>query len=99
MATEKANKIFDAFQRYARNGDRLLIRGFRRKDVEESIDQFNLDNNRQLRFYKAMVRRVEELKEEEKKREKWVERLIVFILGIALTLITQWLSGVLKLTP
>ena len=101
MPTEKAKKIADAFQKYVRIDEIsdksiiAVIKGFNRKDIEETMDQYLLNDD--LRFYKAMARRSQELKENEARNHEWKKIFVGFILGIAVTLITQWLLRILEL--
>lgn len=67
MPTEKAIKIANAFTKYAKGGDKSLIIGFSREDIEATLLQYHLD--RGWAHYIAMERRIEELKEEKNRIE------------------------------
>ena len=90
MLDEKAIKITNAFTKYVETGDKTMIGGFNRQEIEFTVGQYHSDKG--WSHYEAMGKRIQELKEEELyktfRKDKWKDRIVGFILGIVATIIT-----------
>src|SRR4030043_1744528 len=64
MISKEATEIANAFTKYAKTGDRSLIEKYTRKQIEMTLLQYHMDSG--WPHYKAMEKRMEEIKEEEK---------------------------------
>jgi hypothetical protein len=63
MPTERATNIANAFVKYAKNGDKSVIKDFSREEIEATLLQYHQDKG--WPAYVAMEKRVEELREED----------------------------------
>lgn len=94
IPSEKSQEIASAFTRYAKTGNKSEIEGYKREEIEIALFQYSEDKD--YPHYKAMERRINELKEikEENKRnkERWEDRIIGFFFGIIAGLLLYWLT-------
>ncbi|MBU1999274.1 MAG: hypothetical protein KKE64_07265 [Candidatus Omnitrophica bacterium] len=59
-----------------------------KEEIESTLVQYHLDKGRG--HYIAMERRIVELREKADKKEKWIDRLIGFVLGLLSGLIIAY---------
>ncbi len=92
--SEKSQQIVNAFTKYVKTGDKSLIEDFTLEEIEIALLQFSLDKDSPP--YIGMEKRIDELKEiksEQKNRiDKWKDRAIGFILGLASGFLLYWLT-------
>ncbi len=95
--SEQSKKIGTKFDQYVRTGDKSLIEQFKREEIETTVIQYSGDKD--MPFYEAMIRRVDEIKEIEDKtksnKEKWKDRAIGSGITIAVGLLLYWLKNML----
>ncbi|HSM00217.1 MAG TPA: hypothetical protein VK944_08850 [Candidatus Limnocylindria bacterium] len=99
MLSERSTQVYNAFDRYARTHDRLLIGSFSREEIEIALAKCSRD--RGSLTYVVMEQRREELSEEERllrrSRDKWLDKTIYYILGVIPLMIgfylTKWIVG------
>ena len=76
MPTQRAIEIANAFTKYAKAGDKSIIKQFTREEIETTLLQYHLD--RGWVHYVAMEKRIEELKEgqgsNKKTGENWYKK-------------------------
>ncbi|MCF7870055.1 MAG: hypothetical protein K9M01_02945 [Candidatus Omnitrophica bacterium] len=91
--SKESQKIAGDFARYARTGDKSIIKKYKTKELEIALIQYSAD--KRFPHYSAMERRVNELKEIEKakksNKEKWKDRIIGFFFGIIISVISGFL--------
>ena len=67
---ERLIEIADAFLGFVEKGERSLIENFTRKEIELTLSKVHSDKIQELPYYRAMKKRVDELREIERyKRE------------------------------
>ncbi len=92
--SEKSKKIANKFSKYVKTADESLIENFGLEEIEIALLQSS--RNKDTPHYEAMNRRINELKEiknnKRSNREKWKDRLISFLIGLALGLLLNWLT-------
>jgi hypothetical protein len=88
---ERLIEVAGAFLEFIETGEKSLIENFTREEIELTLSQVHSDEVQELRYYRAMRKRVAELREIERyKREteqKWEDRMIGFISGLIVALI------------
>lgn len=97
MPTQRATEIANAFTKYAKTGDKSLIKEFTREEIEATLLQYHLDKG--WAHYIAMEKRIEELKEgqrsSKKTDKKWYEKTeiqVALIVGL-FTLLAAFISA------
>ena len=98
IPSEKSREIASAFTRYAETGDKSEIKGYKREEIEIVFFQYSRDKD--YPHYRAMERRINELKEIENEnkniKEKWKDRIIGFFFGVVISVIAglllYWLT-------
>lgn len=98
IPSEKSQEISGAFTNYVKTGDKSKIKGYKREEIEIALLQYSEDKD--YPHYKAMERRINELKEIENEnkniKEKRKDRIIRFFLGVVITVIAglllYWLT-------
>ena len=95
MASDESNRIWTAFTKYIKTADESHIVSFTSSEIERAITEFTNSKDRNTPTYKAMENRVSFLREREqstqRSREKWVDRVVSFIIGLASGLIVAYL--------
>lgn len=99
VLSERSTQVYNAFNRYARTHDRLLIGSFSREEIEITLAKYSTD--RGSLTYMVMELRRKELSEEErllrKNRGKWLGNAIYYFLGVIPLMIgfylTKWIMG------
>jgi hypothetical protein len=88
---ERLIEIADAFLKFIETGEKSLIESFTREEIELTLSQVNSDKVQELPYYRAMKKRVAELREIERYKketeQKWEARIIGFISGLVVALI------------
>jgi hypothetical protein len=88
---ERLIEIASAFLEFIETGEKSLIENFTSEEIELTLSQVHSDKMQELPYYRAMKKRVAELREIERhKREteqKWKDRMIGFISGLIVALI------------
>jgi len=85
---ERLIEIADAFLKFIETGEKSLIENFTREEIELTLSQVNSDKVQGLPYYRAMKKRVAELKRYKRETErKWEDRMIGFISGLVVALI------------
>jgi len=88
---ERLIEIAEAFLEFVETGEKSLIENFTREKIELTLSQVHSDKVQELPYYRAMKKRVAELREIERyKREteqKWEDRIIGIISGLIVALI------------
>jgi hypothetical protein len=83
---ERLIEIASAFLEFTETGEESLIEIFTSEEIELTLSQVHSDKLQELPYYRAMKKRVAELREIERhKREteqKWEDRMIGFISGL-----------------
>ncbi len=107
--SERSNEIAAAFQRLIKSGDKSKIESIEYNELETAIFDYYLDKN--MPFYKAMEKRLNELKEnklierqqQDKAKSEALSRkhstllvIFSFLAGILATLISQWIISLWK---
>lgn len=89
LPTARSQEIANAFARYARIGDRSFIDQYGLEEIEVALMQYSADKD--FPHYSAMKKIIDELKgakkERKSNRERWKDRIIGFLSGIAITII------------
>jgi hypothetical protein len=97
--SEESREIAGVFSQYATSGDKNLIKNIPRAKIEIALMQWIA--HKELPQYKAMELRLNELNEEDKakrtQKEKWKDRIIGAIFGLAGGLILAYIKNYLKL--
>ena len=95
--SKESRKIAGIFNQYAKTGDKSLIEGLKLKDIEIALIQYSAYKH--FPHYSAMERRIAELKETDKARknakERWKDKIIGFLFGIAVIVIASLLLQLL----
>ena len=88
---ERLIEIAYAFLEFIKTGEKSLIENFTREEIELTLSQVHSDKVQELPYYRAMKKRITELREIERyKREteqKWEDRIIGIISGLIVALI------------
>lgn len=82
-------KIADDFRKYLDSEDRKIIIKYSKKELLKALNNITT-GDRNFPWYKAIERRIEEI---DREKEKWSNRIIGFVLGIALALLISYLKG------
>lgn len=98
MPDKRASEIGNAFIKFTKTGDKSLIEGFTREEIESALAQYHLDKG--WAHYDAMERRIRELREEEvylrDRKDILKDRLIGFVLGIIATIAAAYVISLFK---
>lgn len=99
LVSEKSHEIVNNFCKYVENGNKALIEKYSLPELKQAKYQYSKDSYRE--FYKAIEDRIKELEkfadERKRKKEKWLDRLITFVLGIIAGLLIAYLKGCFQL--
>ena len=97
IPSEKSEQIANVFSKYVDTGDKSLIGNCKCEDIEIALLQYSADKG--WPHYNAMERRIAELKEIEKERknvkERWKDRIVGFLFGVAISVIAGLLLNFL----
>ncbi len=100
MVEDQSNKVWNAFSKYTKTGDKSLLTPFSLDQIDLAIAYFTNAVDRNNPAYKAMEMRVVELQaQEEQKRTKsevWKDRCIGFFFAIAAGLVVAFLVWLLR---
>ncbi len=95
MASKRSGEVTNAFDKWVRTGDKSHVEDFTKEEIERALIEYSADKG--FSFYDAMERRLQELKEAEalslSRKERWKERIISFLLGIAVGVIISLITG------
>ena len=99
--SDKTHEIINKFYAFVESGDKKIIERYPLEEIRQAKYSYKRDNSKLPDLAPAMDDRMSELKEinliKIKKREKWLDRFFGFISGIAVTLVSVYLKGCLKL--
>ena len=87
---ERSVEIANAFLKFIETGEKSLIEGFTREEIESALFEFHKDKLQGLPYYHAMRGRLVELRDLERSQreeERWKDRIIGFVSGLILALI------------
>ena len=88
---ERLIEIASAFLEFIETDEKSLIENFTSEEIELTLSQVHSDKLQELPYYRAMKKRVADLREIERhKREteqKWEDRIVGFISGLIVALI------------
>jgi uncharacterized alpha-E superfamily protein len=101
---QEALKMADAFHRYLNCGDKSLIERYTKEELRAALNVVPHSDSRH-QWYKEMERRIEEIErkereravKKEKRKEKWIDKIITYILGILTGLTIAYFKEWLKL--
>ena len=97
--SEKSHEIVNNFCKYVETGNKALIEKYSLGELKQVKYQYSKDSDRE--FYKAIEDRIKELEKisDEKKRgkEKWLDTVRTFILGVITGLLIPYLKGCFQL--
>lgn len=98
-ASEKSHEIVNNFCKYVETGNKALITKYSLEELKQAKYQYSKDSYKE--FYKAIEDRIQELEkisdEQKRKKEKWLDRAITFILGVLAGLLIAYLKGCFQL--
>ncbi|MDP2938699.1 MAG: hypothetical protein Q8O13_01260 [Candidatus Omnitrophota bacterium] len=98
-ASEKSHEIVNNFCKYVETGNKALITKYSLEELKQAKYQCSKDSSKE--FYKAIEDRIKELEkisdEKKRKKEKWLDRTITFILGVLAGLLIAYLKGCFQL--
>jgi hypothetical protein len=83
-------EIANAFLKFIETGEKSLIEGFTREEIESALFEFHKDKLQGLPYYHAMRGRLtelEDLERSQREEERWKDRIIGFVSGLILALI------------
>jgi len=99
MASKRSEEVTNAFNKSVRTDDKSHVEEFTKEEIERALIEYSADKG--FSFYDAMERRLQELKEEEAQslsgQEKWKDRGIYFVLGIAASLVVWFIIRLLTM--
>ncbi len=87
---ERSVEITDAFLKFVETGEKSLIEGFNREEIESALFEFHKDKLQGLPYYHAMRGRLaelEDLERSQREEERWKDRIIGLLSGLILALI------------
>ncbi len=87
---ERSVEITNAFLTFVETGEKSLIEGFTREDIESALFEFHKDKLQGLPYYHAMRARLaelEDLQRSQREEERWKDRIIGLLSGLILALI------------
>lgn len=97
--SDKSAKIVNKFCEYIKTGNKTLVEPYSLEELKRAKYEYSADSYRE--FYKAIEDRIKDLEkisdEGKKRKEKWIDRIVTFILGIAAGLLIAYLKGCFKL--
>lgn len=97
--SDKSAEIVNKFCSYIKTGNKTLIEPYSLEELKRAKYEYSVDSYRE--FYKAIEDRIKDLEkisdEGKKRKEKWIDRIVTFILGIAAGLLIAYLKGCFKL--
>ncbi len=92
MSSDHGVKVADDFEKYLRTGDASLVENYSAAELKTAVGQLSPYYDQNKQWYREIKRRIEELENKgsshsggflsEESREKWIERLVIFGLGI-----------------
>jgi hypothetical protein len=91
---ERSVEIANAFLKFIETGEKSLIEGFTREEIESALFEFHKDKLQGLPYYHAMRGRLVELgdlERSQREEERWKDRVIGFVSGLILALIIIFL--------
>ena len=98
IPNDKSNKVYNAFYRFVRDGNKAEIESFSKDDIEMTLLQYSADRNAGPCL--AMQKRIEELTNTEniqrQSKERWKDRAIGFVSAIivlVIGIIIKWILG------
>lgn len=98
-ASEKSHEIVNKFCIYIKSGDKTLIEHYSVEELKRAKYEYARDSYRE--FYRAIEDRINELEklcdEGKKRREKWIDRIATFILGVLAGLLIAYLKDCFRL--
>ena len=98
-ASEKSHEIVNNFCKYVETGSKALITKYSLEELKQAKYQYSKDSCRE--FYRAIEDRIQELEktsdEQKRKKEKWIDRAITFILGVIAGLLIAYLKDCFQL--
>ncbi len=87
---ERSVEIANAFLQFIDTGEKSLIEGFTREEIEATLFDFHSDKLQGLPYYQAMRKRIAELKDlesHERQGERWRDRITGLLSGLIVGLI------------
>lgn len=97
--SDRSMAIANNFVKYIKTGDKAVIEPYTLEELKRVKYEYSRDSRKE--FYKAIedrIKKIEAIRErKENKKEKWLDRLIGFIIGVVSALIIAWLVKYLKL--
>ena len=86
----KTDYIVTAFRRYLETDDENLISGIPYQELVKALNTYaSSRGDRESGWYLAIKRRVDKFDEESRyqrtRRDKWLDRIVSFLLGVAVT--------------
>ena len=88
---ERLIEVASTFLEFIETGEKSLIENFTSEEIELTLSQVHSDEVQGLPYYRAMRKRVAELREIERYRreteQKWEDRMIGLISGLIVALI------------
>ncbi len=92
MSPDYGQKIAEAFEEYLRTGEVELIENFTAEQLKTAISHLSPHYDKNRLWYRAIESRIEELSSlakrnktkiwEESINRKWIERVLIFLLGV-----------------
>lgn len=97
--SDRSVEIVNKFCEYIKIGNKTLIEPYSLEELKRAKYEYSVDSYRE--FYKAIEDRLKELEkisdESKKRKEKWADRIVTFILGVVAGLLIAYLKGCLKI--
>jgi tetrahydromethanopterin S-methyltransferase subunit G len=88
---ERLIEVASTFLEFIETGEKSLIENFTSEEIELTLSQVHSDEVQEIPYYRAMKKRVAELREIERYRretqQKWEDRMIGLISGLIVALI------------
>lgn len=88
---ERLIEVASTFLEFIETGEKSLIENFTSEEIELTLSQVHSDEMQEIPYYRAMKKRVAELREIERYRretqQKWEDRMIGLISGLIVALI------------
>ena len=93
MDIDDVLKVAENFRKSLDTGDKNLIKKYSKRELLMALNRIHTGDRNKL-WYKEIEKCIKEI---DKTKESWIDKVLIFILGIMVALVVSYLRGCLKL--